>query len=425
MTLLIKNGNFIDVKTKTISKKDILIKDGKINEISNKINANANEIIDAKDLYVSPGFIDLHTHLREPGFEYKETIKTGSLAAVRGGFTSVCCMANTNPVNDNASVTQYIIKKASEEAVCNVFPIGAITRELKGEDLAEIGDMKNAGIVAISDDGKSVENSLVLRRAMEYAKGFDLPIISHAEDPKLVSNGLANESLTSITLGLAPIPHIAEEIFIMRDIMLAEYTGSRLHIAHVSTKRSLELIKEAKIRGSLVTCEVTPHHFTLTEDELKTYNTNFKVNPPLRSKLDIEALKQGLKEGIIDAIATDHAPHASHEKEIEFEYAKNGIIGLETAFSLGLNLVKENVLTLISLIEKLTINPAKIINIDRGILEPNKYADITIFDDKIKRIINKNEFYSLSRNTPFDGLPVSGDIIYTIVGGQLVYNGRK
>jgi len=378
-------------------------------------------MIDARGYIVVPGLIDIHTHLREPGYEYKESIKTGSLAAAAGGFTSIACMPNTYPTNDNASVTRYILTKASTEGLVNIYPIGAITKGLKGENLSEIGELKEAGCVALSDDGSSVMNSEVLRRGMEYAKGFNMPIISHCEDLNLSKDGQVNEGFISTELGLKGIPNCAEEIMVARDIALSELTGCKLHLAHISSAGSVRIIREAKKRGINITAEVTPHHFTLTEEAVYYYNTNVKVNPPLRTKEDIEAIKVGLREGVIDVIATDHAPHDIDSKNLEFNKAANGIIGLETALPLTLKLVEEGILSLNEAVSKLTINPAKIIDIKKGSLGIGMDADITIIDPDREYTIDREKFKSKSKNTPFHGWKVKGKVIYTIINGRIIY----
>jgi len=434
MKIKIINGYILDPSQKIEGIGEILIEDGIIKELNinrpkagsrsrgikdttNKKDLSDTKIINAEGKYVVPGLIDMHVHLREPGFEHKETIKTGTMAAIKGGFTTICCMPNTLPVNDHASVTEFIIRKATQEGFCKVLPIGAITKGQKGEELAEIGTMKNEGCVAFSDDGNPVMNSLIMRRALEYSKAFNVPIISHCEDITLSEGGLVNEGLLSLTLGLKGIPNEAEEIMVYRDLLLAQLTGGRLHIAHVSTEGSTKLIRDAKAKGINVTAETCPHYFSLTEDAIIGYNTNAKVNPPLRTKKDVEAIKEALKDGTIDVIATDHAPHHNDEKMMEFEKAPFGISGLETAFSLSLNLVREGVLSLTQLIEKMTINPAKILNINRGTLKIGSQADILIFDMEKEYHVNAKEFISKGKNTPFDGWVLKGAPVMTIYKG--------
>jgi len=425
MKTLIKNGKVIDPSQKIEKKMNILI-DGKIIKdypvnIKELEKRKDLKVIDAKGLIVVPGLIDIHVHLREPGFEYKETIKTGTLSAAAGGFTSIACMPNTNPINDNASVTDYILLKARTEGIVNVLPIGAITKSEEGSELAEIGEMYKAGCVAISDDGVPVTNSNLMRRAMEYVKAFNIPVIVHAEDTYLSDDGVMNEGKISTMLGLKGIPNASEEVMIARDIFLSELTGTDLHICHVSTEGSVRVIKEAKKRGVKVTAEATPHHFLLTDEEVGNYNTNAKMNPPLRSSKDVKAINKGLKDGTLDVIATDHAPHSEDEKNVEFDIAPFGIVGLETALPLSLKLVEDKVLTINQVIEKLTINPAKIVNSDKGTLKKNKIADITIFDPNDEYNIDKNNFYSKGKNTPFQDWKVRGKVKYTIVSGKVVY----
>jgi dihydroorotase len=434
MKILIRDGHVIDPSQELDGVGDILIEDGKIKEVAlqnappnlpltkgEKKRGNDPEprIVNAKGLIIMPGLIDMHVHLREPGFEYKESIQTGTMAAVKGGFTTVCCMPNTFPVNDNASVTEFIKRKASQEGHCAVLPIGAITKEQKGGELAEIGTMRNEGCIAFSDDGQPVTNSLIMRRALEYSKSFDVPVISHSEDLTLSEDGVMNEGVISITLGLKGIPVEAEQIMIFRDILLAELTGGRLHIAHVSTEGSVNLIRNAKNRGANVTAETCPHYFSLTEDAVQGYNTNAKVNPPLRTARDIAAIKKGLKDGTIDVIATDHAPHHRDEKMREFDTAPFGISGLETALGLSLRLVQEGILSLHQLIEKMTINPAKILRIKKGTLRVGMDADIVVVDEKKEYTVHAERFISKGKNTPFEGWELRGSPVLTMYKGKI------
>ncbi|MFV9646027.1 MAG: dihydroorotase [Desulfobacterales bacterium] len=378
-------------------------------------------VIDAFGKIVVPGLIDMHVHLREPGHEYKETIESGCLSAAYGGFTAICPMPNTNPVNDNSQVTEYILKKAGAADMVRVYPVAAISKGLKGKDLCEYGDLKETGAIAISDDGHPVANSQLMRMALEYAKGFDLPVISHCEDLDLAGCGAMNEGAVATRMGLAGIPNASESIAVMRDIALCELTGARLHIAHVSTTESVRAIRNAKKRGALVTAETAPHYFTLTEDAVEGYNTNAKMNPPLRSMQDREAVLEGLADGTIDVIATDHAPHSSIEKEVEFDQAANGIIGLETSVSLSLKLVQNSVIPLTALVEKMSTNPARILGLNIGII-PGRPADITIIDPDLSYKIDSGSFKSLSRNTPFDGWDMKGKAILTMVGGKILFD---
>ncbi|MBI2487825.1 MAG: dihydroorotase [Deltaproteobacteria bacterium] len=426
MKILIKEGHIIDPSEKLNKVGNILIEDGKVKSYpsdTKKLEKGPTiEVIDAQGMVVAPGFIDMHVHLREPGFEHKETIRTGCEAAAAGGFTSVVCMPNTNPVNDNASVTEYILLKARTEGIVNVFPIGAITKGEKGEILAEIGEMWEAGCVGISDDGCPVMNSRVMRHAMEYVKAFGIPVISHAEDIDLSGHGVMNEGFTSTVLGLRGIPNASEEVMVARDITLVELTAAHLHIAHVSTAGAVRLIRDAKKRGVRVTGEATPHHFTLTDRAILNYDTNAKVNPPIRSQKDVDAIREGLKDGTIDVIATDHAPHSEDEKKVEFDLAPFGISGLETALPLSLNLVKEGILTLPELIRKLTFNPAQIVRINRGTLRVGATADVVIFNPDKSITVDRNKFRSKGKNTPFHGWQLSGCVRYTIVGGKVVFS---
>ncbi len=403
---------------------DIVIEDGIIAAIKkDAISGNEKKefkIIDASGKIVVPGLIDMHVHLRDPGYEYKETIETGGRAAAFGGFTAICCMPNTNPVNDCRQVTEYIVKKAVKADTVRVYPVAAISKGLKGDNLCEYGELKNAGAIAISDDGNPVMNSQLMRRALEYSSGFNLPVISHCEDLDLVSGGAMNEGEVATKMGLSGIPNASESIMVLRDIALCELTGVPIHIAHVSTKESVRAIRDAKKRGIPVTAETAPHYFLLTDLSIKDYNTNYKMNPPLRSEQDKEAICQGLVDGTIDVIATDHAPHSLIEKAVEFDQAANGIIGLETAVSLGLKLVEAGIIDITVLIEKMSKNPARILGLKTG-LEIGKTADITIIDPKISYCIDADGFQSLSRNTPFDGWDVKGRAVLTMVGGKIVY----
>ncbi len=427
--ILIKSGRVIDPANNVDSIKNVLISKDRIEGYPEDIKAFGSnrrkvKVIDAAGMVVVPGLIDVHVHLREPGYEHKETIRTGTLAAAAGGFTSIACMPNTDPVNDNASVTDYILLKALTEGVVNVFPIGAITKGEEGKELAEIGEMCQAGCVGISDDGMPVVNSNLMRRAMEYVRSFDIPVITHAEDRYLSDGGVVNEGKYSTLLGLKGIPSASEEVMIARDVRLSELTGTHLHVCHVSTEGSVRIIKDAKKRGVKVTAEATPHHFILSDEEVLDFNTNAKMNPPLRSEKDVKAIRKGLKDGTIDVIATDHAPHSEDEKNVEFDKAPFGIVGLETALPLSLTLIDKKILTLNQVIEKLTVLPAKIINIDRGTLGQNEIADVTIFDPNESFTVDKSKFSSMSNNTPFDKWKLRGKVKYTIVSGRIVYTDK-
>jgi dihydroorotase len=424
--LLIKNGRLIDPANHIDDTLDILIENDKIAAINKKISDSKADIIDATRLIVAPGFIDIHAHLREPGREDKETIQTGSWAAAAGGFTSIACMPNTDPVNDNESVTEFILNQAKKEAVVNIFPIAAVTKGSQGEELSEIGGLKLAGAVALSDDGLPVSNSRVMRRALEYSKMFNLVIINHCEDLNLSDEGVMHEGYYSTLTGLKGIPAASEEVMIARDINLVGLTGGNYHIAHLSTKGALEQLVQAKRKKLTVTAEVTPHHFTLTDESLITYDTNYKMKPPLRSKEDVKALIKGIKDGYIDAIATDHAPHLYDEKNVEFDYAPFGIIGLETAVPLVLDkLFFKAKIDLNNIISMLTINPARILRIDRGTLSIGAKADITILNLNKIQTINADQFLSKSRNTPFNGIKLKGSVEMTIVNGKLVWNAKE
>ncbi|MSN25705.1 MAG: amidohydrolase family protein [Geobacter sp.] len=422
MSLLIKNGRLIDPSQKIDDTLDILVENGLIKQIGKSLQVPADvRSIDASGMLVVPGLIDIHVHLRDPGLEYKEDIVSGTKAAVSGGFTSVCCMPNTKPVIDNKAIVSYIINKAKNEGFCNVFPVGSITYGLSGERMSEMGELKESGCVAVSDDGKPVNNPELMRRALEYARGIGIMVISHAEDLELVGGGVMNEGYTSTELGLKGIPRVAEDIATSREIMLAEYTNSPIHIAHVSTRGAVRIIREAKARGVQVTCETAPHYFTLTDDAVRGYNTNAKMNPPLREAEDMAAIKEGLRDGTIDCIATDHAPHHIDEKDVEFNEAMNGIIGLGTSLPLSLQLVRDGILTINQLVEKMSCNPSKILNLNRGTLSPGSIADITIIDPDRQWEINEGSVASKSKNSPFLGWTVTGWASCTIVDGNIMY----
>jgi len=428
MKLLLTGARIIDPAQKIDGISDILLEGGKITKIGADLlqpeNSRDAEIIELAGMIVTPGLIDMHTHLREPGQEYKETIATGTRAAVAGGFTSIACMPNTDPVNDNRSITEFIKRKAMEANLANVYPIGNISRNCAGQQLTEFWDLKEAGVVALSDDGKPVMDAALMRHALEYASSLDLPVIPHCEDIHLSAGGLMNEGYYSTILGLRGIPSIAEEAMTARDILIAEYTKSHVHIAHVSTRGSVRIIREAKKRGVKVTAETAPHYFTLTDEALQTYSTNLKVNPPLRSAADVAAIKEGLADGTLDAIVTDHAPHARTDKELEFEYAANGISGLETSLGLSLRLVDEGILSLPELIAKMSLNPARILKLPKGTLETGADADITVINPQLNWMVNVKTFCSKGKNSPFHGWKMRGKAALTIVGGEIKYDGR-
>ena len=426
MTVLIKNGRVIDPTNGLDEPKDLLIDKGKIKalESPSKINIDTGEkqsIIDAKDCVVCPGLIDMHVHFREPGFEYKETIESGCRSAAAGGFTSVAVMPNTNPVNDTRSVTEHLLSLAKTKGIINVYAIAAITRNLAGERLSEMADLKDAGAIAFSDDGRPVMNNELMRRAFEYSKMFKLPLIQHSEMLDLTEGGCMNEGIVSTELGLKGMPAEAEDIMVYRDIALLEKTGGRLHVAHISSKNSVDLVRQAKSRGLPVTCEVAPHHFTLTDEAVRGYDTNTKMSPPLRTISDVDAIKKGLKDGTIDIIATDHAPHDIVDKQVEYQNACFGIVGLETALPLSLKLVDEKILSMSELIKKLTSTPAGIFNLSSGNLSLGNDADILIFNPNFEYSIDISKFHSKSKNSPFDGWKVKGKVIRTLVRGKTVY----
>jgi dihydroorotase len=425
MKLLIREGQVIDVKTKLNKVLDILIEDGIVVEMANNIDAAGCEIIEAKGMYVIPGLVDAHCHLRDPGYEYKEDIETGTRSAAKGGFTSIACMPNTHPVLDNEAMIMYVINRAKTDGIVNVYPIGAVSKGLKGEELSEIGELKFAGAVALSDDGRPVNNSSLMKKAMQYASMFDITIISHCEDLDLVDEGLMNEGYYSSILGLKGNPAPAEEVMIARDLILAEYTKATVHIAHVSTELGVDLIRNAKRRGVNVTAETCPHYFTLTDQACEGFNTNAKVNPPLRTQKDVDAIINGLKDGTIDIISTDHAPHHIDEKNVEFKLAANGMVGFETAFPLAVTyLVRPGHLTITELVSKMCLNPSKMLGLSKGTIEIGASADILIFDEDEKYTVDISKLESKSKNSPFNGFELYGQPQYTIVGGNPIVRER-
>ena len=422
-SLLIRNGTIVDPTQHLESVCDLVVRDGKIERLGEGLPVDGHEVFDAAGKIVAPGFIDLHAHLREPGFEYKETIETGTRSAVAGGFTAVCCMPNTDPVNDKSSVTSFILERAVIAGLARVYPIGAITVGSKGEQLAEIAEMKAAGIVAISDDGKAVNDTNLMRRAMEYASQFGLPVIDHCED-SCARGGVMHEGEFSAVLGLKGMPGSAEDIQVARDLILAETTSAHVHIAHISTRRSVSMVREAKRRGLAVTCEVTPHHFIFTDAEVHRsgYDTNTKMAPPLRCESDLDAIIDGLRDGTIDAIATDHAPHHHNEKMLEFDRAPFGIVGLETAVSLTLDrLVTAGIISVSRMVDLLSCGPARVLNLPGGTLKEGAVADVTILDPEKQITVDATRFHSKGRNTPFNGWELRGAPYATIVGGRTLW----
>ncbi len=425
MKILIKGGRVLDPASNTDAIKDILIEDDIIAKVEENITDEVDSIIEANDYYVMPGLIDLHVHFREPGFEHKETIRTGARAAARGGFTTVCCMPNTKPVIDSVEMVQYIVNKAKEVTDINVLPIAAITAGQDGEYLTDFEKLKECGAVAVSEDGKSVMNARVARQAMRLAAEVDIPVFAHCEDKNLVARGVMNAGEHARQLGLYGIMNAVEDVIVARDIILAKNTGARLHLCHCSTKDSVRMIEDAKKEGLQVTGEVTPHHFTLTEKSVTSDDANFKMNPPLRTQDDVDALKDGLKHGIMDCISTDHAPHHKTEKERPFAEAPFGITGLETSVAITITeLVNTGILTPLQMADKMSYSPAAIIKSDRGTLLPGRIADITIINPNDQYMIDSNAFASLGKNTPFNGKTVKGRVVYTIVGGKTVYSYR-
>lgn len=426
--LILRGGRVIDPASRHDGIADVVVSGGKIVAVGPEAgreggSAPGVRVIDATGLVVAPGLVDVHVHLREPGQEYKEDIASGARAAAAGGFTTVCCMPNTEPPNDSRAVTELIVRRAAEAAVVRVYPIGAISKGLKGESLAEMGEMKDAGIVAVSDDGRPVMNAELMRLALEYARTFGLPVVQHCEDRNLAGAGVMNEGAAATRAGLRGQPAAAESVMVRRDIELVALTGARYHVAHVSTAVAVAAVREAKRRGLWVTCEVTPHHLILTDEACLGYDTSTKCAPPLRSRADMMALQEALADGTIDCIATDHAPHAVQDKQVEFDRAAFGMLGLETALSLGLKLVEEGVLGLGPLLEKMTVAAARIFDLPAGTLGAGAAADVVIFDPQTRWVVDRDQLRSKSRNTPFHGWELPGRVRYTIVGGQVVYDG--
>ncbi len=419
--LLVRGGRLIDPAAGHDGTADLLLEDGVVREVGAKIGARGAEVIDAGGLWVLPGLIDLHVHLREPGYEYKETVLTGSRAAAAGGFTAVACMPNTSPPNDSAAVTRTILERADEAGLVRVFPVGCITQGQRGERIAEYGDLVAAGCRAVSDDGRPVASAAVMRRALEYSRHFGIPVIAHCEDLDLAAGGVMHEGEVSTRLGLRGIPGAAEEAMVARDIVLARLTGARLHLAHLSTAASVALVAAAKAEGLAVTAEATPHHLTLTDEAVAGYDTATKVNPPLRTARDVEALRRGLAEGVIDAIATDHAPHALTDKEVEYDAAAFGLVGLETALALALGVVRDGGVSVHRAIEALTWAPARILGVPGGRLAPGDAADVALVDPDEEWTVDPERFHSKGRNTPYRGRVLRGRVRATIVAGRVVF----
>lgn len=425
MTILIKNGRLINPSENLDKVMDIFVEDGIIKEKAESIEKQADTVIDAAGCYVMPGLIDLHVHFRDPGLTYKEDIETGSRAAAKGGFTTVCCMPNTKPVVDNVDTVKYIIEKGKKVGLTNVLPVGAVTKDMAGTQITDVEELKKAGICAISEDGKSVMNSGVYRKAMKNAAKANVPVLAHCEDINLVEGGVINLGDKSSELGVKGISNAVEDVIAMRDIMLAKETGATLHLCHCSTKDSVEMVKRAKEEGIKVTAEVCPHHFSMCSDDITSNDGNFKMNPPLRAREDMEALIKGLQDDIMDVISTDHAPHSAEEKAKDLEHAPFGIVGLETSVALTVtNLVKKGYLTPMQMAAKMSYNPAKVLGIPKGTLDEGKIADITIINPDKEYTIDVNTFESKGKNTPFDGYKVSGEVEYTILNGKVVYSNK-
>ncbi len=414
MRLILKNCNVMGKEIR-----DIYISDGKF--CAPYGESEADRIIDVKGNLVTPGLVDMHVHFREPGQEYKENIETGSKAAARGGFTSVCCMPNTSPVVDNAAIVESIIKRAGDIGLCRVYPIGAASKGLNGEELSEIGLMKEAGIVAVSDDGKPISTAGFMRKVLEYCADFDVPVLDHCED-KSLSGGAMNEGPVSTSIGIRGIPSASEDVMIARDIIIAEYLGLPVHLCHVSTKGGMRMIREAKARGVKVTCETCPHYFTLTDESCVNYSANYKMHPPLGTQEDVDAVIEAIVDGTVDMIVTDHAPHHQDEKEIEFSLALNGIVGLESSFALGYTyLVKTGRITLDRLIEMMCHNPSSLLKLGRGGMNTGDDADLAVFDVENEFVFDKNKMLTKGRNTPYDGWKLYGETLYTVMGGKITY----
>lgn len=422
MTILIKNGRILNPSENLDKIMDIYVEDGVIKEKAENITREADRVIDAKNCYVMPGLIDLHVHFRDPGLTYKEDIETGSRAAAKGGFTTVCCMPNTKPVIDSAETVKYVLDKSKKVGLTNVLPVGAVTKNMAGTEITDVNELKEAGICAISEDGKSVMNSGVYRKAMTAAAKAGVPVMAHCEDINLVEGGVINRGNKSAELGVKGISNAVEDVIAMRDIMLAKETGATLHLCHCSTKDSVEMVRRAKEEGIKVTAEVCPHHFSMCSDDITANDGNFKMNPPLRAREDMEALIKGLSDDIMDVISTDHAPHSAEEKAKDLEHAPFGIVGLETSVALTItNLVKKGYITPLQMAAKMSYNPAKVLGIEKGTLKEGSVADITIINPDEEYLVDVNDFESKGKNTPFDGYKVSGRVEYTILGGKIVY----